>query len=48
MAHEVAHLAEPNHSPRFWELVDTLSDHAESSRKWLRAHGPGLHAYGAA
>ena len=48
VAHEVAHLAEPNHSPRFWELVDRLSDHAEFSRKWLRAHGPGLHAYGAA
>ena len=48
VAHEVTHLAEMNHSPRFWELVDTLSDHAEFSRKWLRAHGPGLHAYGAA
>ncbi len=48
VAHEVAHLAEMNHSARFWELVDMLSDHAESSCKWLRTHGPGLHAYGAA
>ena len=47
VAHEVAHLAEMNHSPRFWDLVDTLSDHAGFGRKWLRANGPGLHAYGA-
>ena len=47
VAHEVAHLAEPNHSPRFWRLVDTLTDHAAFGRSWLRSHGPGLHAYGA-
>ena len=46
VAHEVAHLAEMNHSPRFWQLVDTLTDHAEFGRSWLRSHGPGLHAYG--
>ncbi|MYG52068.1 MAG: M48 family metallopeptidase [Rhodospirillaceae bacterium] len=48
VAHEVAHLAEPNHSDRFWRLVDTLTDHAGHGRAWLRLHGPGLHAYGAA
>lgn len=47
VAHEVAHLAEMNHSPRFWLLVDTLTDHAAFGRSWLRSHGPGLHAYGA-
>lgn len=47
VAHEVAHLAEPNHSDRFWRLVDTLTDHAGHGRSWLRLHGPGLHAYGA-
>ncbi len=47
VAHEVAHLAEMNHSPRFWRLVDGLSDHARFGRQWLRTHGPGLHAYGA-
>ena len=47
VAHEVAHLAEPNHSDRFWRLVDTLTDHAAFGRSWLRSNGPGLHAYGA-
>ncbi len=47
VAHEVAHLAEMNHSPRFWQLVDRLTDHADFGRSWLRSHGPGLHAYGA-
>ena len=47
VAHEVAHLAEPNHSANFWRLVDTLTDHAAFGRSWLRSHGPGLHAYGA-
>lgn len=47
VAHEVAHLAEMNHSPRFWQLVDTLTDHTDFGRSWLRSHGPGLHAYGA-
>ena len=47
VAHEVAHLEEPNHSARFWQLVDTLTNHAAFGRSWLRSHGPGLHAYGA-
>lgn len=41
-AHEVAHLLEMNHSPRFWGLVDRLVDHAPDSRVWLRKHGPAL------
>lgn len=47
VAHEVAHLAEPNHSQRFWHLVNILTDHADFGRSWLRVNGPGLHAYGA-
>ena len=47
VAHEVAHLEEPNHSARFWRRVDTLTEHAAFGRSWLRNHGPGLHAYGA-
>lgn len=44
-AHEVAHLAEMNHSPAFWAvLADLLPDH-EASRKWLRREGAGLHRY---
>lgn len=47
VAHEVAHLAEPNHGPRFWALAEHLlgTPHAPS-RAWLRKHGPSLHGYG--
>jgi len=44
-AHEVAHLAEMNHSPRFWSQVARLCpDHARY-RAWLRRHGHALHRY---
>ena len=34
-AHEVAHLVEMNHGPRFWKLVDRLVPHVERHRDWL-------------
>ena len=42
VAHEVAHLRELNHSPRFWALVDRLSPHRDAAVEWLRAEGPAL------
>lgn len=45
-AHEVAHLLEMNHSPRFWSHVERLVDHAPDSRAWLRNHGPTLLSIG--
>lgn len=45
-AHEVAHLREHNHSPRFWRVVDELIDDAKQSRAWLKRHGAELHRYG--
>lgn len=42
-AHEVCHLAEMNHGPRFWALVERLfPDHARC-RRWLRENGDRLH-----
>ena len=35
IAHEVAHLVEMNHGPRFWKLVDRLVPHVERHRDWL-------------
>ncbi len=46
VAHEVAHLVEHNHSARFWAVVETLTPHCESGRKWLKAHGEKLHRFG--
>ena len=44
-AHEVAHLREMNHSPRFWALVDGVCRHRQQAEAWLSRHGPGLYAY---
>lgn len=45
-AHEVAHLREMNHSPRFWRLVHELFPRTEQAERWLKAHGSELHRYG--
>src|SRR5260221_451 len=35
VAHEVGHLLEMNHGPRFWKLVDRLVPNVERQRDWL-------------
>lgn len=44
-AHEVAHLAEMNHGPRFWRLVLTHCAHAGDAKRWLKSHGQDLHRF---
>lgn len=46
-AHEVAHLREMNHGPRFWAHVRDCAPHFAAARLWLRRHGAQLHAFGA-
>jgi predicted metal-dependent hydrolase len=45
-AHEVAHLVELNHSPRFWKVVSDLCPGFREQERWLDRHGRGLHRYG--
>jgi hypothetical protein len=45
-AHEVAHLVELNHSPRFWRLVRRICPDFERAKVWLDVHGADLHRYG--
>lgn len=45
-AHEVAHLVEMNHSPRFWANVKRTLPDMEHGRAWLKAHGHELMLYG--
>ena len=44
-AHEVAHLKEMNHSPRFWRLVHLLAPRTDEAEAWLKRHGSALHRY---
>lgn len=46
VAHEVAHLEEMNHGPRFWALVDQLCAAPDACRRWLVENGVNLHRYG--
>jgi len=46
-AHEVAHLQEMNHGPRFWDLVRMTMPRMEEAQRWLKRHGGDLHSYGA-
>ena len=42
-AHEVAHLVEMNHGPRFWRICEALSPvRASRARAWLQVHGDRL------
>ncbi|WP_300059025.1 M48 family metallopeptidase [uncultured Roseobacter sp.] len=44
-AHEVAHLAEMNHSGAFWTEVTRIYGDYAGPRNWLRTHGGDLHRY---
>ncbi len=46
IAHEVSHLKEMNHSPRFWRVVATLVDTTDDARHWLKTEGAMLHRIG--
>jgi predicted metal-dependent hydrolase len=47
-AHEVAHLAEMNHGPKFWALVQRAMPTMKEAKRWLQIYGLDLHQYGSA
>ena len=42
VVHEICHLREMNHSPRFWALVESLMPDYKQQRKWLKENGHTL------
>jgi len=42
IAHELAHLIEPNHTPRFWNIVSAQVPAMDKARDWLKNNGPLL------
>jgi len=47
VAHEVAHMAQMNHSPAFWDVVRHLHPDYVGPKRWLKANGGELFRYGA-
>jgi len=45
VVHELCHLREPNHSRRFWKLVEQRRPDWREQRDWLHEHGPELLAF---
>jgi predicted metal-dependent hydrolase len=44
VAHEVAHLKEMNHGPKFWKLCQELCPDTERCKAWLKRNGSALQA----
>jgi predicted metal-dependent hydrolase len=46
VAHEVAHLIEMNHGPKFWKLCRELCPRTDEAKAWLKRNGSALQAIG--
>ncbi len=44
VAHEVAHLKEMNHGPKFWKLCGDLCPRTDEAKAWLKRNGSALQA----
>lgn len=44
VAHEVAHLREMNHGPKFWKLCRELAPATDRCKAWLKRNGSALQA----
>lgn len=42
IVHELAHLIEPNHTPRFWNIIHAQIPTVEKAKRWLKEYGETL------
>ena len=42
VAHEISHLVQMDHSIKFWQLVDSITDTRRKAEKWLKENGRKL------
>jgi predicted metal-dependent hydrolase len=42
VVHELAHLIESNHTPRFWQIIRSQIASMEKAKQWLKEHGQML------
>jgi len=42
LVHELMHLRQQNHSPRYWRLVEQACPEFRAAERWLRVEGRGL------
>jgi predicted metal-dependent hydrolase len=42
IVHELAHLLEANHTPRFWAIIRARTPSMEKAKAWLKEHGQVL------
>jgi len=42
VVHELAHLIESNHTPRFWHIIKSQIATMEKAKQWLKEHGQML------
>lgn len=42
VVHELCHLIEHSHSPRYWQLVENIMPDYRERREWLKTHGASI------
>ena len=40
--HELTHLIEANHTPRFWNIIKSQIPNVEKAKQWLKENGEML------
>jgi predicted metal-dependent hydrolase len=46
VVHEVSHLRHMDHSPAFWQTVESLGVRVDEARRWLNDNTEKLQRYG--